>query len=59
MGPASDKYSVVDDQLRFHGIQNIRVIYASFMPMIYSANTYAAAMMIAAKGADMIRGRNL
>lgn len=57
MGPKSDPMSVVDDQLRVHGIENLRVIDASIMPNITSANTYAATMMIAEKGADMIRGK--
>ncbi|OPA90872.1 GMC family oxidoreductase [Pseudomonas fluorescens] len=56
MGPASDKMSVVSHELRVHGMQNLRVIDASVMPMMPSANTYAATMMIAEKGADLIRG---
>ena len=39
MGPASDKTSVVDDQLRVHGLQGIRVVDASIMPNMPSANT--------------------
>src|SRR6185312_12489690 len=57
MGPASDRTAVVDDQLRVHGLQGLRVVDASIMPNMVSANTYAATMMIAEKGADMIRGR--
>jgi choline dehydrogenase len=58
MGSKSDPLTVVDDTLRVHGIQNLRVVDASVMPMITSGNTYAATMMIAEKGADMIRGKS-
>ena len=57
MGPASDPTAVVDDQLRVHGLEGLRVIDASIMPTMLSANLNAATMMIAEKGADMIRGR--
>ena len=57
MGPATDKTSVVDDQLRVHGLQGIRVVDASIMPNMPSANTYSSTMMIAEKASDMIRGR--
>ncbi|MEP0393006.1 MAG: GMC family oxidoreductase N-terminal domain-containing protein [Erythrobacter sp.] len=50
----SDKQSVVDSQLRVHGIKNLRVVDASIMPRITSGNTNAPAMMIGAKGADLI-----
>lgn len=57
MGPVSDPTAVVDDQLRVHGLEGLRVIDASIMPTMLSANLNAATMMIAEKGADMIRGR--
>ena len=57
MGPATDPTAVVDDQLRVHGMQGLRVVDASIMPSMPSANTYATTMMIAEKAADMIRGR--
>jgi choline dehydrogenase len=56
MGPATDPTAVVDDQLRVHGMQGLRVADASIMPSMPSANTYATTMMIAEKAADMIRG---
>ncbi len=57
MGPATDTTTVVDDQLRVHGLQGLRVVDASIMPNMPSANTYASTMMIAEKASDMIRGR--
>jgi choline dehydrogenase len=56
MGPASDPTAVVDDELRVHGMQGLRVVDASIMPVMPSANTYASTMMIAEKAADLIRG---
>ena len=55
MGPASDPGAVVDDELRVHGMQGLRVIDASIMPSMPSANTYATTLMIAERGADLIR----
>ena len=57
MGMATDTTAVVDDQLRIHGLENIRVIDASIMPSMPSANLNAAVMMIAEKGADMVLGK--
>ena len=54
MGRREDQSSVVDEKLRVHGIKNLRVIDASIMPTMVSANLNAAAMMIAEKGADMV-----
>lgn len=55
MGPASDPLAVVDDHLRVHGLDGLRVIDASIMPTMLSANLNAATMMIADKAADLIR----
>ena len=50
----SDSSSVVDPQLRVRGVQGLRVIDASVMPKITSANTNAATLMVGEKGASMI-----
>ena len=57
MGPAEDANAVVDSNLRVHGLQGLHVIDASIMPGVPSANSYAATLMIAEKGADMLLGR--
>ena len=41
MGPASDPLAVVDDQLRVHGLEGLRVVDASIMPRMISANLNA------------------
>jgi choline dehydrogenase len=57
MGPASDPLAVVDDQLRVRGLEGLRVVDASIMPTMLSANLNAGTMMIADKASDMIRGK--
>ncbi len=49
--------AVVDSQLRVHGIEALRVVDASIMPLITGGNTNAPTIMIAERGADLIRGR--
>ncbi|MGH7065322.1 MAG: GMC family oxidoreductase [Stellaceae bacterium] len=51
----SDQLSVVDDALRVHGLEGLRVIDASVMPAVTSTNTNAPTIMIAERGADLIR----
>jgi len=55
MGRDSDPTAVVDQRLRVMGISGLRVIDASIMPAITSGNTAAPTMMIAEKGAAMVR----
>src|SRR5271163_4658594 len=55
MGLPSDQMMVVDERLRVAGVERLRVIDASVMPAITSGNTNAPTMMIAEKGAAMIR----
>jgi choline dehydrogenase len=49
-----DALSVVDPQLRVHGLSGLRVADASIMPEIVSTNTNAATVMIAEKASDLL-----
>jgi choline dehydrogenase len=52
----SDAMAVVDDQLRVHGVENLRVADASIMPTIASGNINAPCIMIGEKAAAMVAG---
>jgi len=52
----SDMRAVVDPQLRVQGVEGLRVIDASVMPRVVSANTNAATIMIGERGASLLLG---
>ncbi len=56
MGSGED--AVVDDQLRVHGLQGLRVADASIFPTMPSGNTNAAAIVVGEKCADLIMGQS-
>ncbi len=54
MGPASESGSVVDSELRVHGIDGLRVVDASVFPDLVGGNINAPVIMIAERAADFI-----
>jgi choline dehydrogenase/4-pyridoxate dehydrogenase len=58
MARASDPDAVVDPELKVLGVDGLRVVDASVMPDLIGGNINAAVIMIAEKGADLIRGRS-
>jgi choline dehydrogenase len=54
MGSTSDRSAVVDNQLRVHGVERLRVVDASIMPSLVSGNTNAASNMIGGHAADFV-----
>jgi choline dehydrogenase len=59
MGAAGDAAAVVDAELKVRGVEALRVIDASVMPDVPGGNTNAPTIMIAEKGADLLRGRSM
>ncbi|CAG2138596.1 GMC family oxidoreductase [Cupriavidus numazuensis] len=55
MGRPDDPLAVVDHRLRVHGIDGLRVVDASVMPLITSGNTNSPTIMIAERASDMLR----
>jgi choline dehydrogenase len=55
MGQRSDPAAVVDPTLRLIGAERLRVVDASVMPVVPSANTYIPTVVVAEKAADLIR----
>jgi choline dehydrogenase len=53
----SDENAVVDPELRVRGIEGLRVVDASIMPLIPGANTNAPTIMLAERASDLIRGK--
>jgi choline dehydrogenase len=53
----TDEAAVMDSQLRVHGLEGLRVVDASVMPLIPGGNTHAPTVMIAERAADLINGR--
>jgi choline dehydrogenase-like flavoprotein len=53
----SDDDAVVDSELRVRGLEGVRVVDASVMPVIPGGNTHAPTVMVAERASDLIRGR--
>jgi 5-(hydroxymethyl)furfural/furfural oxidase len=57
IGRADDRNAVVDPECRVYGVEGLRVVDASVMPSVPSANTNTPTIMVAERAADLIRGR--
>lgn len=55
MGPKDDLEAVVDNNLKVYGINRLRIVDTSVIPITLTAHTVAAAYMIGEKGADIIK----
>ncbi|MFW2390495.1 MAG: GMC family oxidoreductase [Polyangiales bacterium] len=56
MGAADDPMAVVDNELRVHGIDGLRVADSSIFPLLPSGNTHAPTVAVAERAADLILG---
>ncbi len=55
MGTKQDRFAVVDSEFRVLGIENLRVIDASVIPILLESGTYAATVMLGERGAAFIK----
>ena len=55
MGVDTDPMAVVDDRLRVRGVEGLRVVDASVFPDLVGGNINAPTIVIAERGADLIR----
>jgi 5-(hydroxymethyl)furfural/furfural oxidase len=55
IGPESNNMAVVDPHCRVYGVENLRVVDASVMPRVPSANTNLPTIMVAERAAELIR----
>jgi choline dehydrogenase len=56
MGAADDPTAVVDNELRVHGIESLRIADASIFPLLPSGNTHAPTVAVAERASDLILG---
>ena len=58
MAPKTDPTAVVDNDLKVYGIDNLRIVDASIMPTMLSANLHSGATLIGEKGSDLVLGKD-